>query len=192
MNRTQQRNEVLFRIVAVLLLAVLLTMRMFAGVPARYISRAEGLDSARVARYAVTVTPGSTAVSMTYSGSAVTGTYSFTVKNQNANGQVCEVKTGYQVIVTLPSPLVSGMTITLGGAAPTSVSADKKTYTFNGTKTFEAGVAATQTESLQFNLTSSFKGFNYVDVNQNSTSRNNTALYYLDNIKVDVISTQID
>jgi len=193
-NQSENRNTLIFRIAAGLLLAVLLTMRMFAGVPARYSTNAQGSDGARVARYALTVTESANKnlVLDCTNGKDVSGNYTFTVSNRNANG-VCEVAMDYRVVVTLPSALLQGMTLTLGGNAAESITNGGKTHIFNGNTTFSAGVEKTFTETLTFTVTSAYDGFTYVDLNQVSqTVPTTTAVYYLDGIQIDVVSEQID
>ena len=195
MNRRDKRNTFIFRVAAGLLLAVLLTMRLFAGVPARYSSTSDASDSARVARYALTVTGNATkeVVINHQSGNSVSGNYTFTVSNVNANSEVCEVAMRYTVRVTLPSPLLEPVSLTLNGNAPTSVTNGGKTLTFNGNTTFDPTQPKTFTETLTFTVASSYDGNTYVDFNQvNTTVPTSTAIYYLDGINVDVISEQID
>ena len=202
MNRFETRNAFLFRLAALLLLGVLLTMRLFAGLPARFSSSATGPDDVGIALYAVSTakTAGNTKMEFT-KGTAATKTYSFKVRNYTANDKICEVAMKYSIRITMPNTPNNSFTIskmTKGGTDITSKltkNGNIYTYTDNANK-FTAG---TKTDSPEYVVTVSFTGnignFTYVDVNaealSSSVSIDTTALYTA-SVKIDVISEQID
>lgn len=112
----------------------------------RYISSANGSDSARAAAGVVTVSyDDSTALEMTppYDYGVQERNFQFQVSNVNS-----EVAIRYDVVVTLDTPLASGVTMTLDGKECSGNA--NNTYTFSGMGTFEADVSATKTHTLSF------------------------------------------
>ena len=108
MNRFETRNAFLFRLAALLLLGVLLTMRLFTALPARYSSNATGSSGdVGIALQTIGVTgqTGTTKFEFKVNGNNTLGTYQFNVTNKTAQG-VCEVSMKYSVMISLPDPLV--------------------------------------------------------------------------------------
>ena len=112
-----------------LLLFLAVASSMLATAPmAKYVTQATSADSARVAKFSVSAGPKSGQTSdLTLNVANETATYEFSVTTN------CEVKTKYDIIITLPSAL-NGATLKLDDAEATSVSDDGKTYTFANTR----------------------------------------------------------
>lgn len=197
MKRVEKQNNLLFRVAAVLLLGVLLTMRLFAGLPARYTTNSEGSDGARVARYALTVqavTPNVTKHTVYFSNEKDDSKdFLFTVTNKNAKSDVCEVALRYTVHVTVPAPLAPEVTLRLNGADATSIVNDGTTYVFDQGKTFQPSQLHTYEETLSFVVTSEYDGMTYIDFNQKRAGLSSAySVYFMDPFIIDVVATQID
>ena len=215
MNRAETRNAFLFRLVAFLLLSVLLTMRLFAGVPARYSSNASGSDTTNIALQAIAVTgtSGTSNFAFKVNGTNTSGSYKFKVTNKTTQG-ICDVAMKYSVMISLPDPLVlEACKIKFDGTElipdSTNASNGNKDYTFNCSTTFQAGVEKTGPEhTVTVEFISSYlptDSFNYVDVNSNFVLSDpptqgelneltavGSAVFYSNNIKIYIISEQID
>lgn len=113
----------------------------------RYISSANGSDSARAAAGVVTVSydEQNTVFEMTppYDYGVEERTFQFQVSNANS-----EVAVRYDIAVTLDKPLAAGVTMTLDGRVCSGNSSN--TYTFSNMGTFAAGEAETRTHTLLF------------------------------------------
>lgn len=210
MNRFETRNAFLFRLAALLLLGVLLTMRLFAGLPARFSSSATGPDDVGIALQAIAVTditgnPDFVFTSGTNVGTT-TQTYEFKVTNKTAQG-VCEVDMGYKVMISLPDPIMfKACKIKFGTKELSQAdekSADGKDYIFHCDTTFEAGVESispVHTVTVTFDSSQlPNDSFNYIDVNShfanpdsNKLAEIGNAIFYSNNIEIFVISEQID
>ena len=213
MNQSEKRNLMLFRVVAFLLLAVLLTMRLASGIPARYASSSPSTPSeVDIALQAISATgqAGDTELNFTYGANTSYEAYSFQVTNTNANGKVCEVSMRYSIVITLPAPFMDLGTdtadcftikLTRNGAEVPLTTTDNKVFTYTEPEfTFKAGTEAVSPHVYAVSIiydNTAFDGFTYVDVNnridkeKDPTPPNNT-LYYLRNIRVDIVSEQID
>ena len=210
MNRFETRNAFLFRLAALLLLGVLLTMRLFAGLPARFSSSATGSSGdVGIALQAIAVTGiDGTPDFVFQAGTSVAASapYKFKVTNKTAQG-ICEVDMKYKVMISLPGPIMfSACKIYFDGKllseAPEK-SADGKDYIFPCTTTFKAGIESTGPEHK---VTVAFDSsqlpndsFNYIDVNShfanpdsNKLAEIGNAIFYSNNIEIFVISEQID
>lgn len=120
---------------------------LLAGVSfSRYITFANGSDSARVAAGVVTVSFGDN-TNMEMERPADDGTqtenFQFSVSNSDS-----EVAIRYDVVVTLDQTLGTGVTMTLDGN-PGTEGADH-TYTFSNMGTFLPGEQSTRTHTLSF------------------------------------------
>ena len=216
MNRFETRNAFLFRLAALLLLGVLLTMRLFTALPARYSSNASDSDDVDIALQAIAATEqtGTTKFEFKVNGNNTLGTYQFKVTNKTAQG-VCEVSMKYSVMISLPDPLVlEACTIKFDGTklVPGSANASNgnKDYTFACSKTFTAGnweVGPEHKVTVEFiDSYLPSDSYNYVDVNSNfyipsggltedqkqELQSVGSAIFYSNNIKIYIISEQID
>lgn len=214
MNQSEKRNLMLFRVVAFLLLAVLLTMRLASGIPARYASSSPSTPSeVDIALQAISATEknGDTELNFTYGANTSYTPYSFKVTNTNANGDVvCEVSMRYSIVITLPAPFMDlgvgtkdcfTIKLTRNGAEVPLTTTDNKVFTYTEPEfTFKAGTKEVSPHVYAVSIiydNTAFDGFTYVDVNnridkeKDPTPPNNT-LYYLRNIRVDIVSEQID
>lgn len=113
----------------------------------RYISSANGSDSARVAEGIVVVThDANTTIEMDRPGgtnSTTSEEFKFRVSNS-----VSEVDIQYDVVVKLDEALPAGVTMTVDGN-PCSGNSNN-TYTFSSMGTFAAGEEKTNTHTLSF------------------------------------------
>lgn len=160
-NHRKQRTVPLQRLylaVAVLLLAVVSTFLWASTTLAKYTSTANGSSTKGVAAFVVEAAPlTSSTTPLALDTDTPTQGYPFVVYNHNENGDVInDVTTSYDVVVTFPTAL-SGVDLTLGkgnaaGVAPTTVSADQKTYTFQKFGTFSAGQSQSDALVLYFTL----------------------------------------
>ena len=158
-NKPARRHLPLAVYLAFLLVAAL----AFTGASfASYKTVATGSDSARVARFVVTAIPETNqSENLTLDSSTPIAEYKFTVSN-NESGKVNETATRYDVVVTLPSALPTGVTMKLSRVADTTVtevpqsSASGNTYTFsdNG-MLFSAADARSDIYTLTFAAQSS-------------------------------------
>ena len=89
-------GPLLLRIALVLLCMVAFSTSMLAGLYARYSTKADGEDSARVAKFDVKAEGLSGDVTVNASQADAAGTYQFTVKNDS------EVAITYDLVITFP------------------------------------------------------------------------------------------
>ena len=124
-----------FHVAALLLCAVLLTTHFIGGYNARYVSSAEGSDSARVAKFDISSAPTDGvpfAVELAFlDPTKHEAQIAFTVTSQS------EVAANYEVILVLPETLSNwvkngNITVQMDGVANGSLDADTRTLTFAG------------------------------------------------------------
>ena len=155
-NKPTRRRLPLAVYLAFLLVAAL----AFTGASfASYKTVATGSDSARVARFAVAAAKdASQSESLTLDSTNTSAEYKFTVSNTDANG-VNETATKYDVVVTLPAALPTGVTMKLTRETDTTAIANTQsgnTYTFSDDNMlFSAAVPSTDTYTLTFTAASS-------------------------------------
>ncbi len=126
-------------LIVYLLIAVTLT----TGVSfSRYTSTASGSDSARVAKFGVTASVENTAITVN-SPNGEGGSAKINVTNSS------EVVIAYEVVVTLPKTLTSGMNLTLDGV---NVTPSGNVYTFPVSGNL--GIGSTNEHNLTVTLTS--------------------------------------
>lgn len=107
MTENRKPHMIVLRLAAVLLVLVMLSTSMVAGRYARYVTTATASDSARVAKYDISVaSPSPNSLTMSQDASVE---YNFTVTSNS------EVSVEYDLIITLPTALPSGVTVTLTG-----------------------------------------------------------------------------
>lgn len=135
-------SSVLYRVVAVLLVAAVGTSMLATAPLAKYVTKTTVSDSARVAKFSVSAT-GESSPSYTLDADNNSATYDFTVTSQS------EVETTYDIIVTLENAF-SGVTLSLDGVDGRS--ADGLTYKFAGVGTFAAGSSQTKSHTLKFTM----------------------------------------
>lgn len=115
---------------------------------ARYITTASGSDTARVAAGLVTVSYEESTTKMEMvrpsDDGVLTKDFEFTVSNGSS-----EVAIQYDVVVTLDTPLKTGVAMTLDGQTGTETG-DRKQYEFTNMGTFAAGENDTYTHTLSF------------------------------------------
>ena len=148
-NKPARRRLPLAVYLAFLLVAAL----AFTGASfASYKTEATSSDSARVARFVVTVAKDTsqTTEDLTLDSSNPSAGYTFTVSN-NDGGKVNETATKYDVNVVFPNAL-SGVSLTLknGNTDITGTTTDNVTFTFKNVGTFAAGTKQTDTLTLTF------------------------------------------
>lgn len=158
------RNKPARRLPLAVYLAFLLVAALaFTGASfASYKTEATSSDSARVARFVVTAIPETNqSENLTLDSENKSATYKFTVSN-NEDGKVNETATQYDVIVTLPKALPTGVTMKLTRVTDTTVtevpqsSASGNTYTFSDDgMLFSAAVARSDIYTLTFAAQSS-------------------------------------
>lgn len=160
----------LYLAVAVLLLAVLTTFLWTTTTLAKYSTSTTGSDEARVARFDVQVEPKDNQETTFYLALPNTGldgtdgeeklkdcttntaSYSFTVTSNS------EVTVTYDVVVKLPDALIDDdITVTLKEdgqptVKPTTTDTDRKTFTFSGVGTFQAGMEQQDDWTLTFTV----------------------------------------
>lgn len=115
------------------LLYLLMATVLFTGVTiARFTTSVSGSSAARVARFEVSADTNAPATAvLDCAGANTSVSYDLTVTSES------EVTVKYDVIVKLGKALSTGVTMTLGGKAPSSVSGS--TYTFTDVGTIAAG-----------------------------------------------------
>lgn len=169
-NKPARRRLPLAVYLAFLLVAAL----AFTGASfASYKTVATGSDSARVARFVVTAKPvDGQSEDLTLDSTKLSAAYTFTVSN-NEGGKVNETATSYDVVVTLPSALPNGVTMTLTRGTDTTateiasyISNSNKTYTFSDKgMLFSAAVARPVTYILTFTAASDAESGELKDIN---------------------------
>ena len=107
-------GPLLLRIALVLLCMVAFSTSMLAGLYARYSTKADGEDSARVARFDVKAEGLSDDVTVNASQADAAGTYQFTVKNDS------EVAITYDLVITFEGGIPSYAQVSLDGKSGTS------------------------------------------------------------------------
>lgn len=146
---SSEKPIVRFRPLPVWLAYLLVCTLLLTGVSfARYITTANGSDTARVAAGLVTVSyeESTTAIRMerpTNDGLEEKD-FIFGVSNNSS-----EVAIQYDVVVTLDTPLKTGVAMTLDGKSG-NVTNERKRYEFTNMGTFAAGENDTYTHTLSF------------------------------------------
>ncbi len=166
-NSTAKLN-ISLRIAAVMLVLVLLSAAMTSGLYARYTTTAYGEDSARAAKFEVSVdTAMAQMTDFSFSPDMPFASYSFKVSGNS------EVSIKYDVILELPAESVmpAGVTITIDG---THAVVSGNTYTFSNDSWVSAAGSYDREHTMTIDITS---------FEQNST---------LNGIVVKVIAGQID
>ncbi len=108
------KSRLLARILAVATIFTALLCACTIGIFARYSSSVTGTDSARVAKFSVSAAPiGESDFSLTKGSDASFAEYLFSVTSES------EVTVTYDVIVTLPDALPSGVSLTMAEATAT-------------------------------------------------------------------------
>ena len=136
-------------LVAVCLLLV--SLMCISGITlASFTSAATGTDTVKIASFAVDAAKNTTDdLSINCNTGANTASCDFTVRNTK-NGKTSEVDMQYSVLITLPSALPNGLSMTIDGISGTE-STDGKVYAFTDSGwQFRAGTAATKTHTLTF------------------------------------------
>ena len=174
-QRSFSIRRLTLRAVAIALVLMAGASLLIVAPSAKFLTVAGGTDSARVARFSVDATSAATTSSFLLDAGTMSVEFPFTVTNDS------EVMVSYDVKLSLPAD-IEGITPTLNNGAgktlaATSVSDDKKTYTFEKASTLAVGGDGVQTETLAlvFSL---------------DTSTAKTATY--EGIKIDVVATQVD
>lgn len=124
-------GPLLLRIALILLCMVAFSTSMLAGLYARYTAKGRGDDTARVAKFGVTVEGFSKDVTVDASEGETSGTYTFTVHNENV-----EVAITYDLVITFEQPLPAGVSLRLGEKTVTPVG---NTYTFSNIASLAPG-----------------------------------------------------
>ena len=168
-NKPARRHLPLAVYLAFLLVAAL----AFTGASfASYKTEASVSDSARVARFVVTAAKSEgQSEDLTLDSTHTSAAYTFTVSN-NEGDKVNETATSYDVVVTLPSALPTGVTMKLSRVADTTEtevpqsSASGNTYTFSDDgMMFSTAVPSTDTYTLTFTADSSSGSGTLEDIN---------------------------
>ncbi len=126
-----------------LLVYLLIAVTLTTGVSfSRYTSTASGSANARVAKFEIsTHAADGQRISLADGPDTASGSYVFTVSSAS------EVSVTYDVLVTLPSALPAGVTMTLDDKTAT-VSDDGLTYTFPGAGSFAPNPTGANTHTL--------------------------------------------
>ena len=125
-------NSILMRTAAVLLLLVMLTTSVVSGHYARYTTTVTSGDSARVAKYEVTVAAASAdTLKLDPNGTDKTASYNFSVTSGS------EVTVEYDLVVVFPKAMQEGITLTLTqGSTEISLTQDGNIYKAANAGTF--------------------------------------------------------
>lgn len=107
MSENRKIHVAMLRAAAVLLVLTLMTASIVSGHYARYTTSVTVSDSARVAKYEVTVTAGSDNQLVLDPNGSKTVSYNFLV----ASGS--EVRVEYDLVITLPQALQAGISLSL-------------------------------------------------------------------------------
>ncbi len=110
--------------VALWVSCVLLSCMLFSGVWGRYFSQADGSDGGRVAKFDVSAAFTGSIADFTLSEDAKTVSYPFSVTSNS------EVAVSYDVVLTLPSTLPSGISFSIGSATLTVSVANSYSATY--------------------------------------------------------------
>lgn len=201
MRRIHIKSETVWQVCSALLLLVLLTVRLTVGMSARYTGTSTGTSSATVARFCFDVTANDSPVDVRYDGTvtdptAVTDSYTVTVKNYTADDEVCEVTLKYRVVVTFPEKPIESLSLSMNGTSGT-VQENGKVYIFEGKQNLPAGVKTEVTETLVFSVDfDQMKTDHFFDEMTISYTGNNPACiygnYHLGGITVSAVAEQID
>ena len=170
MRQVNKKTPFVFYASMVLLCLVMISSSMTGGLFARYTTSVTGSDSARVAKFDVSITDlTSTNLSLnSFDQDKLSANTTFTVTSNS------EVTVKYSLVVTFPSALPAYLTLTLDGNSATTVSGN--TYTFTNVGSFAPGTGNSATHKMTFAVA---PGLQAADVSMN-------------NISVDVIFEQID
>ena len=169
MRKNKTKLPVTMYAAALLFCLVLITAAYRPEFYARYVTRANGSDGARVAKYDVTVSELS-ARNLTlnsFDDGSLRASTQLTVTSNS------EVDVKYSVVVNFPRALPDWVHLTLNGSAP---SVNGSAYTFRDVGTFDAGGEYSDVLTLEFSVD---PGLQSEDLS-------------LGNITVDVIAEQIN
>lgn len=152
MKKSNIKTPVIFFVAIGVLCATLVSFSLTGGLYAKYSTVSYASDSARVAKYSVTVTD-LTANELTldsYDPEALDGATSFTVSWD------CEVAVRYGVSIEFQQAVPDYVTVTLDGQTTDNVDAMSKVFTYNNVQILEAG-SGQQTHTVGFEVAPGFQ-----------------------------------
>ncbi len=152
MKKSNIKTPVIFYIALCVLCVTLISFSFTGGLYAKYSTTSSASDSARVAKYNVTVSD-LTANELTvdsYDPQGLLGQTRFTVTWD------CEVAVRYGVSIEFQQPVPDYVTITVDGNTTDNVDAMSKVFTFNSLNTVSAG-SGEQTHTVGFEVDPAFQ-----------------------------------
>jgi len=147
--RNKSENLKSNNLIKILFLLIITTSVVTTLSLSKFEKQVTGIGETSVARFAVK-SIGKTTVDLTLDPNTTDNkvSYSLAISNRE-NNKTSEVDIKFDVIVKLPKPLASGLTMKLSGKTGT-VSSDGLTYTFKDAGTFTAGSGLSRSFSLAF------------------------------------------
>lgn len=150
-ERRVRTGSVMIGVACVLFSLVLISIAMMSGLYAKYMSRGNGGDDARVAKFSVSASlddgdddSSENDITVDLSADAANGNYTVTVTNDS------EVAVEYTIAVTISDSLPAGVGVKIGDVTATQ---SGNTYTFSSDAWALAPNGATATHTLTFEVT---------------------------------------